>query len=188
MNNLKRDIGWAKRVRLSGMASVAAFAVFLAVPSTGSANNDPHRSFNFMPPSTSLPGTCSFDFSVTPVVNNQYVKPSPGPNGSTVLGITGSLFMRLTNLTDTSKSIVVNQSGPSTVVIPAGFPDTNPVVSVTGRGNFGFGLLGATGFGFPSNAVETTGLFEYTVNAETATILSVTRMPRVALDVCAALS
>ena len=175
------SVGWLRRGGVGVLACAAALAALIAVPMTGSANNDPHRIFN--PPSSgTLSGLCSFPIYYSQT-SKEYSTVTTEPDGSTVVKTEGSLRVTYTN-EKTGTSITVNNSGPGTAV----FPPSGTVVSFEYEGLSGLGGYNLTTFGFPSDLVVTSGLFQFTYDYTTQLVVSVTRMPHVVLDICAALS
>jgi hypothetical protein len=111
-----------KRLRLFFLLAASGCAIALvAFPSTLPAANgtptrvpisDGQQAFDF-PAGTA----CSFELAGTPVANNETTTIYPAnANGDVREIITGTLKLQLTNV-GTGKSIVVNISGPGTVVL-----------------------------------------------------------------------
>ena len=168
-----------------GRRIVLALAVTLSAilaPTSVSANNDPHRTFLPAVP-FDLPAVfCGFTVHLAAPVDREYGKISTGPDGSTTITFTGSLFTTLTNEV-TGKAITLNTSGPATVTI---FPDGRDI-------DHGEGLaliFAANGpqVGLPSGLVLLSGPVDFIGNLVNGTISSFLTPPHVLLDVCAALA
>lgn len=166
--------------RLAILALALALSGLLA-PTSVSANNDPHRSFEAATPFDLPAGFCSFPVHFAFPVDREYGTFSTAADGSTIIKTTGSLDVSLANLL-TGKTITLNASGPGTVTIS---PD-----GTTGRfDSQGLGVFFATNgpqFGLPSNLIQTSGPLVGTVDLTTSAITSL-NSPQVLLDVCAAL-
>jgi hypothetical protein len=96
-----------------------AVAVGLALPTVGTSAGQPVRTKN---PDSIFTGVfpagsvCPFELSFEPAVNNTYTLTYPAePNGDVVQRSSGTLYERGTN-DATGKSIVINTSGPATIV------------------------------------------------------------------------
>ncbi len=142
------------RRRLTGSRRVAlAVGLLLLAASPAAANSDPHRTFLPAGPFDLPGGTyCAFTVHVDVVTDREYATSTSLPDGSTVMAVTGSFVLTLTNV-DTSKTAIVNAGGPGTFTF---LPDG---ITVVGR-FFGRGLLWApnlTVYGFPSNLVAAAG-------------------------------
>jgi hypothetical protein len=109
-----------KGLRLFLLLAGSAIALF-AFPSTlPAANGKPTRVLitdeqqSFEVPAGQV---CRFELAAAPVANKETITTYPaGANGDVRQIITGTLKLQLTNV-DTGKSIVVNVSGPGTVVL-----------------------------------------------------------------------
>ncbi len=171
---------------LRTVAATVAVAALLIAPSTASANNDPHRSFLASAPFELDQTFCAFSVHVDILVNREYATFTSLADGSTVITVSGSFFVGLTN-PDTSKTIVVNASGPGTFTVS---PDGMTVIlNAQGRGFFFAPNL--TDYGFPSNVVAVAGpvvITQQLAGDGTFTFTSVLGHPQVITDVCAALS
>jgi len=168
--------------RLTFVLMFAATGILIQA-NPAAANNDPHRSFAAATP-FDLPATfCGFAVHFAFPVDKEYSTITITAVGSTVIKTTGSLFVSLTN-NATGKSITVNASGPGTVTIA---PDgINATVEAEGLGVL-FASNG-TKVGLPSDLVLTSGPAHFTENLALSTITSMSGMPHVLLDLCAALS
>jgi hypothetical protein len=60
------------------------------------------------PPTFTISGSCSFDVQVDVLRNKEFI--TGFSSGKTI--VTGQLFLRLTNLSEPSKSVTLNVSGP----------------------------------------------------------------------------
>jgi hypothetical protein len=164
---------------------IAIMAVMLIAPASVSANNDPHRDFMPAAPFDLPAGFCAFPVHVAFPVNREYATTSTLRDGSTVVKVTGSSFMSVTNL-DTGKMITVNVSSSGTFTYP---PDGLTFsITVHGPSWFASDNPKLTDFGLPSNFVVITGLAHVTVDMTTGEFLSFTGPYSVHTDVCAALS
>lgn len=163
---------------LALLLTMAAAVGMLVAPA--SANNDPHRSYVPGGPVDLPASMCGFPVHLD-LASNAYARITALPDGSTMYKFTGSLFVTATNA-NTETSIVVNVSGPATQIVSA--DGATFKMDAMGRGMWYAPNL--TQFGFPSNIVVTSGLFQATFDA--AGVAGVTRMPHVVLDVCAALA
>jgi len=164
-------------------AGLAAVAILIS-PVSGSANSDPHRSPLPAGP-LDLPATyCGFPMHLDFPVNMEYQTISTASDGSTVLTITGSLFVTATNQV-TGKAVTVNASGPGTLTI-----SPNGATGIfDNRGLFFLFAPNAKQFGFPSNVVVTSGAWSFISDFNTNNIIGLTTaQPRVLSDICAALS
>src|SRR5260370_13223712 len=173
------------RDKFARLTFVLMFAAtgFARTATPAAANNDPHRSFAAATP-FDLPATfCGYAVHFAVTVDKEYSTITITADGSTVIKTTGSLFVSLTN-NATGKSITVNASGPGTVTIA---PDG---INATVEGE-GLGVLFAsngTEVGLPSDLVLTSGPLHFPENLALSTITSMSGMPHVLLDLCAALS
>ena len=78
-----------------------------------------------LPPSFTVEGICSFTVQVDVLVNREKI--TTFSNGTQL--ITGTVKDRLTNASDPEQSMVVNSSGPATLV-----PQNDGTLILTGRG------------------------------------------------------
>jgi hypothetical protein len=169
-------------------ALLAAVAVALGVlVASAAANNDPHRSF-FPAASFDVPTSyCGFPVHFDPVAFNEYGTTTTLPDGSTLVNATGTAKALLTE-PDTGQTVAVNGGGPGTALYAPGFS----TASLTFKGHAFLYMTNLTDFGFPSNLVETSGLMQMTVAIDPisgqVTVTGLTRMPHIALDLCAALA
>jgi hypothetical protein len=175
--------------RLAVMAGTTAsallltFAVAVALPPAASANSDPHRGPVANQPFDLPTGFCAFPVHVTFSMDKEYATVSALPDGSTVLKVTGALFITATN-TETDKAITVNASGPGTFTVA---PDgSSYTAEVRGMG-FTYGLNLAS-FGAPSNVILAAGPNVATFDTATSMFTYMKNPPHVLLDVCAAIS
>ena len=172
--------------RFLAAAATAALLLASVGAMTASANNDPHRTF--LPAgSFDLVGACVFTVHFDFLTDNEYGTFSTLPNGSTVVKVTGSVTVRLSNA-ENGKWLVVNAGGPSMITYAPDGLTWNTVYE--GRSLLFSSNL--TDFGFPSNLVATSGLLTATGEAANnwagTTMTSWGKMPHVMVDVCAALS
>jgi hypothetical protein len=166
---------------VTGAITVAATVGILSGSSTALANNDPHRTYNYIPPAP-LVGYCSFQVDPAFPVNKEYHTTTTLPDGSTETKTTGSLMVALTS-DITGANVTLNISGPGTTIV-------SPDGTTANIDYLGQALLFATNltsYGFPSNIVLTSGLAEVTIDLTNDSVISLQRAPRVDLDVCAAL-
>jgi hypothetical protein len=125
-----------KRLRLFFLLAAGGSAIaLLAFPSTlPAANGGPTRvPITDVQQTFDLPaGTaCSFELAGTPVANNETTTIFPADaNGDVREIITGTLKLQLTNV-GTGKSILVNISGPGTLVL---HPDGSGAEDLRGSG------------------------------------------------------
>jgi hypothetical protein len=103
------------------LAGALALAVFAAPASASQPSREPAQ----IPDSFTVEGICAFPVQVDVLVNRETF--TTFSNGTQL--ITGSLKLRLTNLSDTEKFVVLNASGPAKLVTL----DDGTVVQ-TGRG------------------------------------------------------
>jgi hypothetical protein len=170
------------------MALTASAALSIAVGGA-SANNDPHRVFQPIG-SYDLPAAlCGFPVHVDTLVDREYATITVLPDGSTMYDVTGSVFSTVSNM-NTGEAITINSGGPGTVVYNPDF--TSGSIDLHGH-TFNY-ATNLTEFGLPSNILVLTGDYQATADFTMASVLgvatmtSITRMPHVALDVCAALA
>lgn len=166
-----------------GVALLALIGALALPPASASANSDPHRAFLDNQPFDLPTGFCAFPVHVTFPTDREYAKVSVLPDGSTVLKVTGSLFMTATN-TDTGKAITFNASGPGTLTVAA----DGSSLALDGRGVSMLFALNLTSFGAPSNVIVAAGPNVATFDFATSTYTYMQDLPHVLLDVCAALS
>jgi hypothetical protein len=167
---------------------VSVILLLLSVVPVASANNDRHR---FFLPSGSFDlaaqpdGPCAFVVHFDTLVNKESGKLATLVDGSTRFTFTGSMKVRLSA---NGKSVDLNVSGPGRILYA---PDGS-----TWSWRFEGRTLtlnpGLSALGFPSDLVLVSGLYDGTAAAADnwagAEITSVSHMPHVDLDVCAALS
>src|SRR5436305_243242 len=101
---------------------VALFAAVFAAPAYASP---PTRDPVPLPQSFTVEGICPFTVQVDALVNREKI--TTFSNGTQL--ITGSVKDRLTNASEPDKSIVLNTSGPATLV-----PQNDGTLILTGRG------------------------------------------------------
>ncbi len=160
---------------------LAAAVLLLAAAAPAAANNDPHRFlFERQPPSGDFPAgwPCAFAIHGETLVDNSYASFVVGADGTAVFKVTGTLKSRLSA---NGKSIDINVSGPFTETF---YPDGSDSVRFEGRQLMYQPFL--PDLGFPSPIVVFNGLFE--ANADASGNITVSRMPHVDLDICAALA
>ncbi len=121
-----------------------------------------------------ITGVCSFDISVHVLHSDVRDTRTIQPDGTIVDNVRGAAIVSLTNVSDTSKTQVVNESGPTTTTYNPG----TSVFTFDGRGTSGF----FTGTGF----LIITGHLQYTAVAGSLTGYTLHGPPPV--DECAALS
>jgi hypothetical protein len=176
----RQALRWRGLARTAVALLVASCA--LLEPATASANNDPHRTFLAAVPFDLPTGICSFPVHLDFPVNNEYGTFSTATDGSTVIKVTGNVFVTVTNKA-TGNSVTLNASGPATVTI-------SPDGSIEQLDGDGLGLLfftNGTKFGLPSGLVLTSGPVMFTEDTATTSIISMAATPHVLVDVCAAL-
>ena len=174
---------------LAVLVALTAGAVLLIASGGASANNDPHRVFQEVG-SYDLPAAlCGFPVHVDTTVDREYATITVLSDGSTAYHVTGSVFGTVSNV-NTGKTITINSGGPGTVVYNPDFT----AGSIDFHGHTFNYATNLTDFGLPSNILVLTGDYQATADFTMASILGVatmteiTRMPHVALDVCAALA
>jgi hypothetical protein len=163
---------------------MAALALLVLAVAPVQANNDPHR-FPFEWGAFDLTGPCAFTVHFD-TQGNAFGKASTLPDGSTSIAFSGFAEGTLSN-PGTGTSIHLNLSGPGTFVY-------GPDGSFVGQTTTGKGVLWApnlTAFGLPSNLVATSGPTGWTSAAADNwagyVITSMTRVPPIVMDLCAAL-
>jgi hypothetical protein len=144
------------------------------------ANSDPHRVFLPAGPVDLPVGFCSFPVHIDVVANKEYGKITTMPDDTTIIKVTGTFKVRVTNVS-TGTSVLLNASGPGTITI---YPDGSVTVDGTGHGLTLNPAAAAASFGLPG-VLFTSGRYHETLDPTgTPTALSVTGR---ATDVCAAL-
>jgi hypothetical protein len=158
--------------------------VALAVAAPVSAKNDKFPVGDNPPPFPAawcgLPGT---DIVVSVDRNRSKANPIVLDDGSVQFRITGNLVETVTNPVN-DKSVTVNVSGPGTFTFPPDFS----TLAVVGSGRWAITASNLTDFGFPSNAVITTGSLEFTQINGSNEIETSPVLPNVVMDLCAALA
>ena len=160
---------------------VAAVALLLVAASPAGANNDPHRfAFARQPPSGGFPAgwPCAFAIHGETLVDKSYASDVVARDGTETFRVAGSFKARLSA---NGKSIDVNASGPMTEMF---YPDGTGSFKFEGRQFIYAPWLPE--LGFPSPIVVFSGLFEGAFDS--SGVVSVSHMPHVDLDICAALS
>jgi hypothetical protein len=120
------------------------------------------------PPSITVSGSCSFDARIDILVNKEFI--TTFASGKQI--ITGRLVVRVTNLADTSKSRVLNVSGPGKEDLSD--PST-------------FNLSGSSLVFFPGVLVLTHGPVSLTFD-ENGNVTSFTQTSQSSDDLCAVLA
>jgi len=165
-------------------ASGSAIALFAFPSMLPAANGKPTRVLiTDLQQTFDIPAglVCGFELAGTPVANNETTTTYPADaNGDVRVLITGTLKLQLTNV-DTGKSIVVNVSGPGTVVL---HPDGSASEDLRGNDLVLF-FPGATPAG-PATYLFTGHTILSFDPAGNETLVSTT--DNSPLDVCAALS
>ena len=152
-------------MKLLGAVLATLAAASLAVPVA--LADQPSRQPLPLPSSFTISGSCSFDVRLDVLANKEYA--ITFASGKQI--ITGQLFVRLTNLSKPSKSIVLNVSGP-------GIEDlSNPSA---------FNLSGTSLVFFPGVLLLTRG--PVTVTADQNGNLTFTQTSASAVDLCAVLA
>jgi hypothetical protein len=160
---------------------VPALLVLAIGPATVSANNDPHRFFLPAGPMTVPAEWCGYPINLDFPTNREYGR-STLADGSSVLAVTGSFFVKATA---NGKTLLFNASGPGTYTFSA--DGTLMTASLFGRSFLWAPNLKE--FGFPSNVVSTSGPMVLTqLTADAPAFLDISGHPQVVTDVCAALS
>jgi hypothetical protein len=164
------------RFRIPALAAML-FAVCAAFSASAAYATAPTREPAPIPPSFTVEGICSFTVQVDVLVNREKI--TTFSNGTQL--ITGTVKDRLTNASDPEQSIVVNASGPATLV-----PQSDGTLILTGRG---LGLqpfpAGASITGMPE-FLQFSGREVLRFNPD-GSFKEITRA-HVKLDVCAALA
>jgi hypothetical protein len=158
---------------------ICASGVITAAPAL--ANNDPHRVFLPAGPLDFPAGFCSFPLHSDVLVNKEYGKITTLPDGTTVIKLTGSFKVTMTNV-DSGKTIPINASGPGTIRL---FPDGTTSVDGTGHWLITNLAPDATAFGLPAVMVTSGRLHEVLDADFHPTELSVSGRT---VDVCALLA
>jgi hypothetical protein len=157
---------------------VAAATVSLLVsPTAAWARGDGWEPLEVAP--FDAPG-CGTTLHISFPVNREYVRQSPGPDGTIILQFTGSLFVTFT--TDAGESITVNASGPGMDVV---YPNGDFEVHAEGWNVQGpLTPEQAADLGTPE-LFASTGLLDFTFNSDgSATPISI---PNHVIDLCAEL-
>jgi hypothetical protein len=171
-----------RRARASVLAVVVAVGAVLIGALPAAANNDPHRVFLPAPPGD-LVGYCAFPVHVDFPVNKEYGTITTAPDGSTIVVLTGALFITFTNET-TGKAVTVNASGPGTDITS---PDGSTLTADV-RGLLALPGTNLTALGLPSNLVVMAGPVQYTQASGFGAVSSISGHFHLLLDVCAAIS
>ena len=132
------------------------------------------------PPSGDFPAgwPCAFAIHGETLVDKSYASDVVARDGTETFRVAGSFKARLSA---NGKSIDVNASGPMTVMF---YPDGTGSFKFEGRQFIYAPWLPE--LGFPSPIVVFSGLFEGAFDS--SGVVSVSHMPHVDLDICAALS
>jgi hypothetical protein len=125
---------------------------------------------------------CGFTVHADYLANREYAKVVELEDGTTILTIRGSVFLKLSNPA-THESIVVNAGGPGTMTL---YPDGSSRGDLTGRSLLFASNL--TSFGLPSNLVAVAGPNHGTMAADSTAFSGLTGQLEVITDVCAALA
>jgi hypothetical protein len=149
------------------LTAVLAAMVGAAVLVTAALAERPSREPLPAPSTFTISGSCTFDVRADVLVNKEFA--TTFTSGKQI--VTGRLVIRLTNLQDPSKSVVLNVSGP-------GIEDlSNPQV---------FNLSGTSLIFFPGTLALTKGPVSVTFD-ENGNITSFTETSAAAVDLCAVL-
>lgn len=163
------------------LAILLASVLLLVAVTPVAANSDPHRFFFDQAPFTLDRTYCAFPVRGEFLVVRSYATETDLADGTVVLTIRGSAFVKATNL-HTGKSITLNASGPGTFRFS---PDGAFAADFFGRGAlFAPNLVD---FGFPSNFVALAGPLHLTAMPPDPGVTSVSGHATVVTDVCAAL-
>jgi hypothetical protein len=150
---------------------IAAFVVVLAsatVLAPPALADRPTREPLPAPPTFTITGSCAFDVQLDVLVNKEFI--TTFTSGRTL--ITGRFVARLTNLSDPSKSLVLQINGP-------GINDlATPNV---------FNLSGSSLIFFPGVLVLTRGPISLTFD-EQGNLISFTQTSSSSMDLCAVLA
>jgi len=164
--------------RIRCLAAIPVAVGFVVVGLTGPAAAAPK--WQPIPVSdTTITGVCPFNIYQHAIHYDERVTTTTQSDGTIVSNVRGVAIFSLTNLSDTSKTQVVNESGPATTTY-------NPLTTVytfDGRGTSGFFTGGVAGF--PPFLIVT-GHLQYTAVGGNLTSYSLNGPP--AVDECAALS
>jgi hypothetical protein len=154
-------------MRKYAVAALGVIALLAAVaPSAGAAK--PVR--EFVPASDfTITGSCPFDVGVHILANNEHALTFQ--EGATL--VTGTLKVRLTNLSNPQNSIDLNIPGPG-------------LSSVSDNGTFTLDARGPWLFFYPGVLRYTTGHVIFTVSP--AGVISLTQLGGTRTDLCAALT
>jgi hypothetical protein len=151
--------------RLIAALAVLASATVLAPSALA---DPPTREPLPQPPTFTISGSCAFDVQLDVLVNKEFITTLTG--GRQI--ITGRLVVRLTNLSDPSKSIVLQINGPGINDLAA------PSV---------FNLSGSSLVFFPGVLVLTRGPISLTFDEE-GNVISFTQTSASSVDLCAVLA
>jgi hypothetical protein len=174
-----------RRLVITATATVAMLAMLIA-PASVLANNDPHRTYFDNAPFDLDTTFCPFPVHVESPFQAEYGTTSTLPDGSTVIRVSGPLFIEVTN-TSNGKAVIVNASGSGTVTIS---PDGYTVTYDSHGRSLWYGPNLAA-FGLPSGIVAVAGPLSATFVFEpdgTFTATAFAGSFRVMTDVCAAIS
>ncbi len=155
---------------------VCTSGVLTAAPAL--ANNDPHRVFLPAGPLDFPAGFCSFPVHSEVLVNKEYGKFTTLPDGTTIIKLSGSFKVTMTNVTS-GKTVPVNASGPGSIRL-----GTDGTTTVDGTGHWLITNLAADAapFGLPGVMLTSGRLHEVLDSSFHPTELSVTGH---VIDVCA---
>ncbi len=147
--------------------TLAALAIAAIVVPAASADQ-PTREALSTPDTFTISGSCTFDVRLDTLANKGYLLTFT--SGKQI--ISGRLVVRVTNLSDPSKSLVLQISGP-------GIEDLAEP--------FTFNLSGTSLFFFPGTLLLTRGPASITFD-ESGNVVSFTQTSASSVDICAALS
>jgi hypothetical protein len=161
------------------MIALVLLAAAVAVPAATAT--PPIKVPVLAPEDFQLDGVCSFSIGFHVLVNRETQTTF---SDGTIL-ITGSFTDQITNLSDPTKSLIDNNSGPITETPNA---DGSVIsVKVTGQGALFF-FPGQLGPGSPGQLLLTNGLFQEQVDANGIVPGSVSYRGKTPTDVCIALA
>jgi hypothetical protein len=150
------------------LIAVVAVLVSATVLTPSAFGDPPTREPLPAPPTFTITGSCAFDVQVDVLVNNEFI--TTFTSGKQI--ITGRLVVRLTNLSDPSKSLVLQINGP-------GINDlATPNV---------FNLSGSSLIFFPGVLVLTRGPISLTFDEE-GNVIAFTQTSAASVDLCAVLA
>ena len=168
--------------RLAVILSISA--LFVVLTTSGASARGPKWEFLPAGPLTLPAASCGFPVALDFPRNEEFAKATSNPDGSTDILFTGSFHVSATN-TDTSKTVVVNASGPGHIHL---YSDGSQSFLLLGHTLIlFFSAAQAESFGAPSALFLWAGQVRGTFDAD-GNLTSETFGGHLLLDICAALS